>query len=148
LSDPLIRTEALIDRYYAALKAGDRGALAGLLSPDMVVDYYGPEGLFPWQGRWVGLKQFHRFLDIVAENLTIDAVTPLQRMFTDSAAIIVLEGVWTLRDSGAQVRAVVANIFTLQDARISRYQVFTDTAAFGLGLGALALPQGTPTARG
>lgn len=131
-------TEALIDRYYAALKAGDRAALAGMLTDDMAVDYYGPEGLFAWQGHWSGQTGFFDFLDAVADNLSIDAVTPLQRIFTEDSAVIVLEGAWTLTETGKQVGAVVANIFTLRNRQISRYQVFTDTAAFGMGLGSLA----------
>ena len=73
-------TNQTIDAYYAALKSGDRAAITALLSDDIRVDYYGPDGLFPWQGAWVGEDRFFAFLDAVAENLTIDAVTPMQRV--------------------------------------------------------------------
>jgi len=129
--------ETLIDQYYAALQAGERTKLAGMLTADMAVDYYGPKGLFAWQGHWAGEDGFFAFLDAVADNLNITQVTPLQRIFSNDSAIIVLEGEWTLRATGKQVRAVVANIFTLRGSQISRYQVFTDTAAFGIGLGKL-----------
>jgi ketosteroid isomerase-like protein len=36
------------------------------------------------------------------------------------------------------VRTETVNIFTLRDGKIVRYQVFTDTAALGIGLGRLA----------
>ena len=132
-------TNQTIDAYYAALKAGDRGEITALLSDDIQVDYYGPEGLFPWQGTWKGTAQFFAFLDSVAENLTIDAVTPMQRIIAEESAIIVLNGQWTIRKTGAKVTATVANIFTLKHGKIARYQVFTDTAAFGLGVENLTL---------
>ena len=127
----------LIDTYYSALKAGDHAALAKVLSEDIQVDYYGPPGLFPWQGTWTGLQGFFDFLQIVAENLVIDSVTPLQRIVAETSVVIVLDGQWTIRKTGQVVTASVANIFTVSAGKIGRYQVFTDTAAFGLGLNAL-----------
>lgn len=131
------QTQEILDQYYAALKAGDRDALRNLLSPDMQVDYYGPDGLMPWGGRWSGIDAYFDFLDQVAGNLTIDVVEPQQSIVADGVAVIVLNGTWTVRQTGRQVSATVANIFTFADGRIARYQVFNDTAGFGVGLGKL-----------
>lgn len=131
------KTEEILDQYYAALKAGDRDALRNLLSPDMQVDYYGPDGLMPWGGHWSGIDAYFDFLDQVGGNLTIDVVEPQQSIVTDGVAVIVLNGTWTVRQTGRQVSATVANIFTFADGRIARYQVFNDTAGFGVGLGKL-----------
>ncbi len=125
----------LIDAYYAALKAGDKAALAEILSDEIQVNYYGPAGLFPWQGTWTGLQGFQDFLQAVSDNLVINSVTPLQRIVTDDAVVIVLKGEWTIRSTDESVTAIVANIFTINAGKIERYQVFTDTAAFGLGMG-------------
>lgn len=131
------QTRQILDKYYAALKAGDRPALRKLLSPDMQVDYYGPAGLMPWGGTWSGIDAYFDFLDQVAGNLTIDSVTPEQSIIGDGTAVIVLQGVWTVRETGRQVSATVANIFTFAEGQIARYQVFNDTAGFGIGLGKL-----------
>ena len=97
-----------------------------------------PRGCFPGRGtgpgRTASLLSLMRWPTICA----LPKSPPLQRLFTDNSAIIVLEGVWTVRATGKEVRAVGANIFTLRGAQISRYQVFTDTAAFGMGLGKLS----------
>jgi ketosteroid isomerase-like protein len=44
-----------LDRYYAALKAGDREALRGVVSDDIEVHYPAPEGLL--ESGWVSLPR-------------------------------------------------------------------------------------------
>lgn len=77
-----------LDRYYAALNAGDRAGLRGVLAGDTV--------------------------------------------------ITVLRGEWTVKATGRKVQTETVNMFTMRDGKVTRYQVFSDTAALGLGLGRLA----------
>ncbi|WP_299870349.1 nuclear transport factor 2 family protein [uncultured Hoeflea sp.] len=127
-----------LDRYYAALKAGDRAALRGVVSDDIEVHYPAPEGLLPWAGDWSGFERFEAFLKAVGDHLVIDTVEPLSMHIAGDTVITVLKGEWTVKATGRKVRTETANIFTLRDGKIARYQVFSDTAALGVGLGRLA----------
>jgi hypothetical protein len=127
-----------LDRYYAALKAGDRVALRGVVSDDIEVHYPAPEGLLPWAGNWTGFDGFETFIAAVGDHLVIDAVEPLAIHVAGDTAITVLKGEWTVKATARKVRTETVNIFTLSDGKIVRYQVFTDTAALGTGLGRLA----------
>ena len=127
-----------LDRYYAALKAGDREALRGVVSDEIEVHYPAPEGLLPWAGDWSGFEGFERFVATVGDHLVIDTVEPLAVHVAGDTVVTVLRGEWTVKATGRKVRTETVNMFTLNDGKIVRYQVFTDTAALGIGLGKLA----------
>lgn len=127
-----------LDRYYAALKAGDGAALRGVVSDDIEVHYPAPEGLLPWAGDWIGFARFEAFLKTVAEYLVIDRVEPLAMHVAGDTVITVLRGEWTVKSNGRKVHTETVNMFTLRDGKIARYQVYSDTAALGVGLGRLA----------
>ena len=128
-----------LDRYYAALKAGDRAGLRGVVADDIEVHYPAPEGLLPWAGDWRGFDGFERFIATVGDHLVIDAVEPLAVHVAGDTVITVLRGEWTVKATGRKVRTETVNMFTMRDEKITRYQVFSDTAALGLGLGRLAV---------
>lgn len=127
-----------LDRYYAALKAGDREALRGVVSDDIAVHYPAPEGLLPWAGDWAGFEGFETFIATVGDHLVIDTVEPLAIHVAGDTVITVLKGEWTVKATGRKVRTETVNMFTLRNGKIVRYQVFSDTAALGTGLGRLA----------
>lgn len=127
-----------LDRYYAALKAGDREALRGVVSDEIEVHYPAPEGLLPWAGDWSGFEGFERFVATVGDHLVIDTVEPLAVHVAGDTVVTVLRGEWTVKATRRKVRTETVNMFTLNDGKIVRYQVFTDTAALGIGLGKLA----------
>lgn len=127
-----------LDLYYAALKAGDRVALRGVVSDDIEVHYPAPEGLLPWAGDWVGFERFEAFIKTVGDHLVIDTVEPLAVHVAGDTVITVLKGEWTVKATARKVRTETVNMFTLRDGKIVRYQVYSDTAALAVGLGRLA----------
>ena len=127
-----------LDLYYAALKAGDRVALRGVVSDDIEVHYPAPEGLLPWAGDWVGFERFEAFIKTVGDHLVIDTVEPLAVHVAGDTVITVLKGEWTVKATARKVRTETVNMFTLRDGKIVRYQVYSDTAALAVGLGWLA----------
>ena len=127
-----------LDRYYAALKAGDEAGLRGVVTEDVEVHYPAPEGLLPWAGDWTGIDGFLEFLSVLGDHLVIERVEPLAIHLAGDTVITVLRGEWRVKATARTVRTETVNMFTLRDGRIARYQVFSDTAALGLGLGRLA----------
>ena len=130
-------TEAVLERYYAALQAGDVQGMKDVVSEDIEVIYQDADGLLPWGGTWSGFDKFREFLATVAEHLVIESVQPLERLFDQDTAIIVLRGVWTSRETERRVEARVVNIFKVRSGKVAQYQVFPDTAAFAIAIGRL-----------
>ncbi|MDF2367637.1 nuclear transport factor 2 family protein [Sneathiella sp.] len=131
--------EATLDAYYKALQSGDESQLRDIVSPDIHVQYHDTAGVLPWGGSWRGFDAFRTFLSHVAEHLVIEEVEPLQKLVVDDTVIVVLRGKWLAKATGRRVEAVVSNIFTIKDGRVTGYQVFPDSAAFAMALDRLAV---------
>ena len=130
-------TEAVLERYYAALKSGDVHSMKDVVSDEIEINYQDADTVLPWGGTWSGFEEFREFLATVAEHLVIEAVEPVERLFDKDTAIIVLRGVWRSRETDRRVEARVVNIFKIRGGKVSRYQVFPDTAAFARAIGRL-----------
>ncbi|HLT77614.1 MAG TPA: nuclear transport factor 2 family protein [Ferrovibrio sp.] len=126
--------QAILDSYYAALKAGDFAALERLLTPGVCVRYYGPPGLLPWGGVHEGFDAYRRFLGLVREHLEIIEVVQ-EAVIAEGEWIVVLgRGAWRARATGRDITASMTNVFRIDGGRIAEYRVYTDTAAFAAAL--------------
>lgn len=130
-------TQKILDEYYAALQSGDEARLRAVVSPEIEVLYHDSTDSLPWGGRWTGYDRFRAFLAAVADNLVIENIEPLDRFVSDGTVIVLLKGRWSSRKTGKIVEATVANVFSIQDGFVCRYQVFPDSAGFGLAIGSL-----------
>lgn len=135
---------AVLDAYYAALKAGDAEALRAVVAEDVLVTYHGRPGLLPWTGEWRGFAAYRAFLGHVGAHLEILEVTPVAQVEDGERVIVLLDGRWRSRATGRVVAARVVNIFTLRDGRVAGYEVFHDTAALWEALRGEELPPAGP----
>lgn len=123
-------TIELIENYYDLLAARDRDGLSKVLSPDVVVTYWGQEDQLPWAGTFVGLDGFFTFLGSVSEHLDIVDVERLRVVANDEAVIIPCRGQWRVKATGQVVTAGMVNVFEVSNGQISAYDLYVDTAAF------------------
>jgi uncharacterized protein len=126
---------AILERWYAALKAGDADALAAVTTEDVRVVWNGPPGLVPWAGEWRGRAEVTRFFHMVGEHLEILSVTAEWRIEGADGVAIVLAGHWRVRATGAELRLRAVNLFTFDGDRVAAYEVFPDSHAFVAALG-------------
>lgn len=127
---------AILERWYAALKAGDAAALAAVTTEDVSVAWNGPVGLVPWAGEWVGRAEVLRFFRLVGAALEILSVEQVQRVEGPDAVAVVLLGHWRVRATGVELKVRGVNLFTFRDGRVASYQVFPDSHAFVAALAA------------
>lgn len=123
-------SQAVLDSYYAALRAGDFATLERLLTPDVCVQYDGPADVLPWSGRHDGFAGYRRFLTLVREALELVEMVPDATVAEGEWIVMMGRGVWRARSSGRQLRVGSTNAFRFRDGRIAEYRVYTDTAAF------------------
>lgn len=134
----LSNTETIIAQYYDRLKNRDRDGLLELLSPQMRVKYYGPEGLLPFVGEFNGIEGFDEFFGIIQDNLEIVEVQTLDQIATESKLIVQARGVWRSKATGREIRGNMVNVFSIDAGKITQYEVYNDTAAFAIGMGLIA----------
>jgi len=122
-------TGALLDRFYAALRALSAPELALCVADDFVLDWQGTDAI-PWAGQWRGVHGLLAFVDVLNAHLEILEVQRMHQIEQGSVAVVVLKGHWRIKSSGQEVRAMAANLFTLAGERIQSYTVLNNTAAF------------------
>jgi ketosteroid isomerase-like protein len=129
-----------LSAWYAAIRTGDTAALAEAVTPDVHIAYRGRPGLLPWSADWHGVAGTMEFLARVTHHLEVLEVTPLRRIASGDAVVVMLSGRWRARATGREVVAEVVNVFTLRGDRVAAYQVFHDTAALWEALRGETLP--------
>ena len=125
----------LLDRWYAALKAGDAAALAAVTTEDVVVRWNAPVGLVPWAGVWEGRTKVLTFFRRVAEHLDVLAVEPVFRIAGAEGVAVVLNGHWRVRATGEDLHVRTANIFRFEDGRVAAFEVYPDSYTFAKAVG-------------
>jgi ketosteroid isomerase-like protein len=126
--------EAVLDRWYAALRSGDMAAFRGVAAPDIVVRWNGPHDLIPWAGEHHGLEAALDFFGKVGAALEILSVAPVERLLAADKALLVLAGHWRVRATGQELHLRAANLFSFRDGLVVAYEVFPDSAAFARAL--------------
>lgn len=127
---------ALLDRWYAAIKAGDAAALRDLTTPNVYVLWNGDPSVIPWAGLHEGGAAVLAFFGTVAHHLDVVTVNVVDRLETPAATTIILEAHWRVKATGRDVRARAANIFRFENDRISGYEVYGDSGRFAAALSA------------
>lgn len=127
-------SQAVLDRWYAALKAGDASALAAVTTDDVMVRWNGPPGIVPWAGVWEGRTKVLTFFKRVAEHLEILSMEPVARIEGDEGVAIVLAGHWRVRASGEELNVRAVNLFRFAGDRVAAYEVYPDSYAFAKAL--------------
>lgn len=134
MTDPnAVRT--ILERWYAAIRAGDAAALAEVTTEDVVVRWNGPVGVVPWAGVWEGRAKVITFFRRVAEHLDVLAIETVSRIEGTGGVAIVLEGRWRVKATGEELRVRAANIFRFEDGRVASFEVYPDSHAFASVLG-------------
>jgi uncharacterized protein len=128
-----LTSDALLDRFYAALKAADAEALARCVDADFELHWQGT-GSIPWAGRWLGVAGLLGFFERLNQHVQVLEVERLHSLSNDEVTVVLLRGRWQIRRSGEQITAMAANVFALANGRIRSYTVLNNTAAFAEGL--------------
>lgn len=131
---------ALLDRFYAALRALSPSELAACVADDFVLDWQGTDAI-AWAGQWRGIDGLLTFVERLNANLEILDVQRIHELEQGTVTVAILKGHWRIKSSGREVRAMAANLFTFSGGRIQSYTVLNNTAAFAEALAARRDPQ-------
>lgn len=124
----------ILDRWYAALRAGDAAALAAVTTDEVTVRWNGPVGVVPWAGVWEGRTKVLTFFKRVADHLDVLAIETVHRLDGEGSTAIVLQGHWRVKATGEELRVRAANIFRFEDGKVASYEVYPDSYAFAKAL--------------
>ncbi|NKB75489.1 MAG: hypothetical protein GKR96_00245 [Gammaproteobacteria bacterium] len=123
-------TQEVIENYYRFLQTRDRDGLLTLLSPEIKVIYHAHNSQLPWAGEYEGINGFDAFLHVIKTHLDIVEVTIVDRIYTEKKAVMQCLGTWKRKSNQHLIKGSMVNVFTTANQRITKYEVYADTAAF------------------
>jgi uncharacterized protein len=129
-----IRSETVLDRWYAALRSGQPEALRGVASPDIRVWWNGPPSLVPWAGEHQGIEAAIAFFRQVTGSLEVLRTTVTERIDAGDVTVVFLDAHWRVKTNGAEIKARAINVFRFGNGLVSAYEVYPDSAAFAAAL--------------
>jgi uncharacterized protein len=119
----------LLDKYYAAIKAGDAAQIEQCVDLSFELNWQGSDAI-PWAGRWQGVVGLQKFFCILNQHLEVLEINRLHMLADDAVTMTVLEGHWRMKANGKDIRAKAGNVFTFKDGKIASYTVLNNSAAF------------------
>lgn len=120
---------ALLDRFYAAIKAGDAAALADCVHPDFQLNWQGSPAI-PWAGQWKGGAGLLEFFQILNKHIEVVEVKRIHEFSDALVTVIVLQGSWRTKARGLSISAMASNLFTFENGKVLTYTVMNNSAAF------------------
>ncbi len=126
--------QAVLDRWYAAVRANDANALREITTDDVVLYWNADPAVIPWAGTHQGRDAVLAFFKTLATHIEVIAVVPRDKIEASAATIIVLDGHWRMRGTGRELKARACNVFRFRDGRICAYEVYNDSGAFAAAL--------------
>jgi hypothetical protein len=127
--------DSLLDQFYAAIKAADAEALTLCVDAEFELHWQGTRSI-PWAGSWRGVQGLLGFFKLLNQHVQVLDVERLHSLSNDQVTVVLLQGRWQIRQSGEQITAMAANVFSLANGRIRSYTVLNNTAAFAEALSA------------
>lgn len=124
--------KSVIENFYAALVSGDPERMRSVVDNDVIVDYYGPgDNFLPWAGTWLGFDGFVDFLLTIGDHVDVISVSTEKSVGDREHVVTVVENHWRMKATGDEVIAKSANVFTIRNGKVLRYEVIADTASIG-----------------
>jgi uncharacterized protein len=123
----------LLDKYYAAIKAGDADQIEQCVDSSFELNWQGSDAI-PWAGRWKGVTGLQEFFRILNQHLEVLEINRLHMLGDATVTMTVLEGHWRMKASGKEIRAKAGNVFTFANDKIASYTVLNNSAAFAEAL--------------
>jgi uncharacterized protein len=117
---------AVIQNVYAAFNRGDIQAVLANVESNAEWVNYGPSSV-PYFGNFTG--RITDFFQAIGQS-TISGNVAVGR-FIEAGDYVITEARWTatVKDTGAQIDAPIAHVFTLRDGKISSWRGYSDSAA-------------------
>jgi uncharacterized protein len=127
LETPMTPTE-VIERFYAAMQAGDIEGVLAWLSENVLIIVPGPPGLGAagdWHGHTGARECFRR----LGEGQVTERLELLERVAEGPFVVARLHLTAVVRATGRRFDSDIVHMFTVTDGKVSRLLAFFDTAA-------------------
>lgn len=120
----------LVQSLYAAFGRGDIATLVDGLTPDVEWTSGGEKNDFPTFGTFRGRTGVQQFFAHVADTIAFSEFAPRDFYPTGDKVFVLGRYTGKIKKTGRTAGSEWVHVFTIKGGKASRFQEFTDTAAF------------------
>ena len=113
---------------YAAFVRGDIVGVLSFYQPDAEFISNGPAGVAPWVGTYKGHDEMMQFFARLAENFEYESYTPEEYIAQGNKIAVVVRSVGTYKPTGKRIESNAVHVWTMQDGKIARFEIFDDNS--------------------
>jgi ketosteroid isomerase-like protein len=128
------RNLALVQSLFAAFARGDVQTLLAALTDDVEWILPGPSEIIPFAGVHRGPQAVQRYFVVLNETLEFEKLEAQEFLARDDKVIVLGRSRDRMKSTGRSTENEWAAVITLREGKISRYQVYEDTAALAAAL--------------
>ena len=114
---------------YAAFGRGDVPAILELLTDDIEWIEPGPADVIPAAGTYRGKDEVAGFFATLGEDVEIHKFEPHEFIAQGDHVVVLIFSEATVKRTGRKVTDHLAHVWTFEDGKLARFEVFSDTAA-------------------
>jgi uncharacterized protein len=114
-------------KLFVAFGAGDVPAIVNLLNDDIVIEFYGPEGIIPYAGHYQGKAQATRFFKTVLSSVDIHVFEPDEFIAERDKVVVTGHLHLTAKSTGGEIESDFVHVITMAEGKWSRFRDFMDT---------------------
>ena len=115
-------------KLFEAFGAGDIPAIVDLLNDDIVIEFYGPENIIPYAGRYHGKQEAQRFFETVLSSVDIHVFEPEEFIAERDKVVVTGHLHLTARSTGGTIKSDFVHVITMAGGKWSRFRDFMDTS--------------------
>ena len=122
-------------RFYEAFTSGNIPAMLNLVTDDFVLSNDFTVKV-PTAGKFLGKQGLERFFSVLAEEISeVQIFQPDEYIASGERVVVLGHERMRVRATGRVVNAKWAQVATFRDSLMSRFDEYSDTAAWDVGFG-------------
>lgn len=119
----------VVQEGYALFNQGDIPNLLKLYTEDVEFIVPGPSDIIPYAGVYRGLEQVADFFSKVHDAIVFDRFEPVDYIVQEDKVVVLGYSKARVRANDQPHEEEWAHAFVMREGKVSRFQIFTDTAA-------------------
>jgi ketosteroid isomerase-like protein len=119
----------VVQEGYELFNKGDIPNLLKLYTEDIEFIVPGPSDIIPYAGVYRGLEQVATFFSKMHDVIVFERFEPVEYIAQEDKIVVLGYSKARIRANDQTEEEEWAHAFVMRDGKVSRFQVFTDTAA-------------------
>ncbi|WOF73518.1 nuclear transport factor 2 family protein [Parvibaculaceae bacterium PLY_AMNH_Bact1] len=115
-------------KLFEAFGAGDVPRILEFVNDDILIEFYGPEGIIPYAGTYRGRDEARSFFETVLSSVDIHVFEPEEFLADKDKVVVTGHLHLTSKRTGGAIKSDFVHVITMAGGKWTRFRDFMNTA--------------------